>query len=168
MRWVYAPSTVDDNPHLPAYRALARSPRDAEGARVIYDEHFACDPKNMARGSGRTPGQMAPALHTLAARNRMRVRGVIDAAAEARMAGRAEASIADLFRAAVMRVMPARKGARVPRFEVVKQLTAAGAFLWRNGAATDWPPCRACRAIHATRKTFTPAPTITHRKRPAT
>lgn len=207
VRWVYAPSTVDDNPHLPlAYRrnfevlkhtdpALYRAHRLGDwsaivgdyfggvwqpgraiidhhavppdcfaslrlsidwgsaapcatvlggrlaydvrlpddrvmpkGAWVIYDEHAEVDPKNIARGSGKTPSQIAPALHAMAARNRVRARGVIDAAAEARTAGRAEASIADLFRAAGVRVTPARKGARVPRFEVLKQLMAAGEF----------------------------------------
>lgn len=99
-----------------------------KGAWVIYDEHTEVDPKNIARGLGRTPSQIAPALHAMAARNRVRARGVIDAAAEARTAGRAEASIADLFRTAGVRVPPARKGARVPRFEVLKQLMAAGEF----------------------------------------
>ncbi|UTV81829.1 phage terminase large subunit [Acidithiobacillus sp. YTS05] len=205
--WVYAPSTVDDNPHLPeAYKrnfsvlahtdpALYRAHRHGDwsaivgdyfggcwdraravfdhhevppdtfgslrlsidwgsaapcavvlggklaydvrlsddrvmpkGAWVIYDEHFECDPKNMSRGTGRTPGQIAPSLHEIALRNGTRAAGVIDSAAEARTAGRAEASIADLFREAGMRVSPARKGARVPRFELLKQLMANGEF----------------------------------------
>lgn len=205
--WVYAPSVVDDNPHLPeAYRrnfevlkhtdpALYKAHRHGDwsaivgdyfggvwqharavfdhhevpphffgslklsidwgsaapcasvlggqlaydvrlsddrvmprGAWVIYDEHFECDPKNISRGTGRTPGQIAPALHAMAARNGMRARGVIDSAAEARTAGRAEASIGDLFREAGVRVSPARKGARVPRFELLKQLMANGEF----------------------------------------
>jgi hypothetical protein len=99
-----------------------------KGAWVIYDEHFECDPQNIARGTGRTPGQIAPALHATAGRNRVRARGVIDSAAEARTAGRAESSIADLFREAGVRVSPARKGARVPRFELLKQLMANGEF----------------------------------------
>ena len=98
------------------------------GAWVIYDEHFECDPKNISRGTGRTPGQIAPALHSMAARSRCRARGLIDSAAEARTAGRSEASIADLFRAAGVRVSPARKGARVPRFEHLKSLMANGEF----------------------------------------
>ncbi len=206
-KWVYAPSTVDDNPHLPeAYKrnfsvlahtdpALYKAHRHGDwsaivgdyfggvwqharavfdhhevppqffgslklsidwgsaapcasvlggqlaydvrlsddrvmprGAWVIYDEHFECDPKNISRGTGRTPGQIAPALHAMAHRNGVRARGVIDSAAEARTAGRAEASIADLFREAGVRVSPARKGARVPRFELLKQLMANGEF----------------------------------------
>lgn len=206
-RWVYAPSTVDDNPHLPqAYKrnfevlrhtdpALYKAHRHGDwsaivgdffggvwqharavfdhhhvypdmfatlrlsidwgsaapcaavlggqlaynvrlwddrvipkGAWVIYDEHFECDPRNISRGTGRTPAQIAPALHEMCARNRVRARGVIDSAAEARTAGRAEASIADLFRAAGVRVSPARKGARVPRFEHLKTLMAGGEF----------------------------------------
>lgn len=206
-KWVYAPSTVDDNPHLPeAYKrnfevlrhtdpALYKAHRHGDwsaivgdyfggvwqharavfdhrelppdmfgtlrvsidwgsaapcasvlggqlaydvrlsddrvmpkGAWVIYDEHFECDPKNISRGTGRTPWQIAPALHAMAARNRARARGVIDSAAEARTAGRMEASIADLFREAGVRVTPARKGARVPRFELLKQLMANGEF----------------------------------------
>jgi hypothetical protein len=99
-----------------------------KGSWVIYDEHFECDPKNINRGTGRTPGQIAPALHAVAARSGVRARGVIDSAAEARTAGRAEASIADLFREAGVRVTPARKGARVPRFELLKQLMANGEF----------------------------------------
>jgi hypothetical protein len=99
-----------------------------KGAWVIYDEHYECEPKNISRGSGRTPGQIAPALHALAARNGVRARGGIDSAAEARTAGWAEASIADLFREAGVRVSPARKGARVPRFEHLKQLMANGEF----------------------------------------
>lgn len=199
--WVYAPSTVDDNPHLPtAYRknfevlrhtdpALYRAHRLGDwsaivgdyfggiwshdrnvidhhdlpshlfsslrlsidwgsaapcaavlggqlafdvrlpddrvlpkGAWVIYDEHFEHDPRNISRGTGRTPGQIAPALHQLCARSGVRARGVIDSAAEARTAGYAESSIADLFREAGVRVTPARKGARVPRFETLKAL----------------------------------------------
>lgn len=206
-KWVYAPSTVDDNPHLPdPYRknfevlrhtdpALYKAHRHGDwsaivgdyfggiwfpdraifdhhevppemfstlkvsidwgsaapcasvlggrlaydvrlsddrvmprGAWVIYDEHFECDPNNISRGTGRTPGQIAPALHRMAARSRMRARGLIDSAAEARTAGRAEASIADLFRAAGVRVSPAKKGARVPRFEHLKSLMANGEF----------------------------------------
>lgn len=206
-KWVYAPSTVDDNPHLPdAYKrnfsvlahtdpALYKAHRHGDwsaivgdyfggvwqharavfdhhevpphffgslklsidwgsaapcasvlggqlaydvrlsddrvmprGAWVIYDEHFECDPKNISRGTGRTPGQIAPALHAMAHRNGVRARGVIDSAAEARTAGRAEASIGDLFREAGVRVSPARKGARVPRFELLKQLMANGEF----------------------------------------
>ena len=42
--------------------------------------------------------------------------------------GRAESSIADLFREAGVRVSPARKGARVPRFEHMKQLMVNGEF----------------------------------------
>lgn len=206
-RWVYAPSTVDDNPHLPAayktnfevlrhtdpalYKAHrlgdwsaivgdyfggvwqyekavfdhhfvpshffaslklsvdwgsaapcasvlggqlsydVRLPDDRvmpKGSWVIYDEHFECDPRNISRGTGRTPGQIAPTLHRLAARNSVRARGVIDSAAEARTAGRMEASIADLFRDAGVRVTPAKKGARVPRFEHLKSLMANGEF----------------------------------------
>lgn len=205
--WVYAPSILDDNPHLPAaYRknfeilsrtdpALYRAMRlgdwsamvgdffqgiwDAEkmvfdhhdvppncfstlklsidwgsaapmaavvagrlavdvrlpddrvmprGSWVIYDEHGEVDGNNIARGTGRTPGQIAPALHAVAARNGIRARGVIDSAAEARTAGRAEASISDLFRAAGVRVTPAKKGPRVPRFEQLKQLMVNGEF----------------------------------------
>lgn len=200
-KWVYAPSTVDDNPHLPeAYKrnfsvlahtdpALYKAHRHgdwsaivgdyfggiwshdrnvidhhdlpphlfsslrlsidwgsaapcaavlggqlafdlrlsddrvlAKGAWVIYDEHFEHDPRNLSRGTGRTPGQIAPALHQLCARNGVRARGVIDSAAEARSAGHAESSIADLFREAGVRVTPAKKGPRVPRFETLKAL----------------------------------------------
>ncbi|MBW7930866.1 MAG: hypothetical protein H3C57_06120, partial [Gammaproteobacteria bacterium] len=39
-----------------------------------------------------------------------------------------EDSISDLFRAAGVRVTPARKGPRVPRFEVLKQLMVQGEF----------------------------------------
>jgi hypothetical protein len=61
-------------------------------------------------------------------RNGVRARGVIDSAAEARTAGRAEASVSDLFRGAGVRVTPARKGPRVPRFENMKQLMVDGEF----------------------------------------
>lgn len=98
------------------------------GAWVVFDEVFACDPRNIARGTGQTPGQLAPSIHTMAARNGVRARGVIDSAAEARQMGRAESSIADLFREAGVRVSPARKGARVPRFEHLKQLMVNGEF----------------------------------------
>lgn len=206
-QWVYAPSTVDDNPHLPeAYKrnfsvlahtdpALYKAHRHGDwsaivgdyfggvwqharavfdhhelppdcfgslrlsidwgsaapcasvlggqlaydvrlsddrvmpkGSWVIYDEHVEADPKNISRGTGRTPGQIAPALHAMCARSGVRARGVIDSAAEARTAGRAESSIGDLFREAGVRVSPARKGARVPRFELLKQLMANGEF----------------------------------------
>lgn len=36
---------------------------------------------NIARDTGRTPSQIAPALHAMAARNGVRARGVIDSAA---------------------------------------------------------------------------------------
>jgi len=206
-RWVYAPSTVDDNPYLPeAYKrnfevlrhtdpALYKAHRHGDwsaivgdyfggvwqhsravfdhhevppdmfsslklsidwgsaapcatvlggqlaydvrllddrvmpkGSWAIYDEHFECDPQNINRGTGRTPGQIAPALRTMAARSQVRARGVIDSAAEARTAGKAESSIADLFRESGVRVTPAKKGARVPRFELLKQLMADGEF----------------------------------------
>lgn len=107
---------------LPDDRVMPR------GAWVVFDEHAECDPRNIARGTGRTPGQIAPALHAMAARNGVRARGVIDSAAEARQMGRAEASIADLFREAGVRVSPAKKGARVPRFEHLKQLMVNGEF----------------------------------------
>lgn len=99
-----------------------------KGAWVLYDEHAEFDPRNISRGMGRTPGQIAPAIHAMCARNGVRARGVIDSAAEARTAGRAEASISDLFREAGVRVTPARKGPRVPRFEALKQLMVNGEF----------------------------------------
>lgn len=107
---------------LPDDRVMPR------GAWVVFDEHAECDPRNISRGTGRTPGQIAPSLHAMAARNGVRARGVIDSAAEARQMGRAEASIADLFREAGVRVSPAKKGARVPRFEHLKQLMVNGEF----------------------------------------
>ena len=107
---------------LPDDRVMPR------GAWVIYDEHGEVDPRNLARGTGRTPGQIAPALQAMTARNGVHARGVIDSAAEARTAGRAEASVSDLFRAAGVRVTPARKGPRVPRFEHLKQLMVNGEF----------------------------------------
>lgn len=206
-KWVYAPSTVDDNPHLPdAYKrnfsilkhtdpALYKAHRHGDwsaivgdyfggvwqhskavfdhhevppemfgslklsidwgsaapcasvlggqlaydvrlrddrvmpkGSWVIYDEHFECDPNNINRGTGKTPGQIAPSLQKVCARSGVRARGVIDSAAEARTAGWAESSIADLFREAGVRVSPARKGARVPRFELLKELMANNEF----------------------------------------
>lgn len=206
-QWVYAPSTVDDNPHLPdAYKrnfsvlqhtdpALYKAHRFGDwsaivgdyfagiwtmdkmvydhhevppemfsdlklsidwgsaapcavvlggklahdvrlrddrvlprGAWCIHDEHFECDPRNMARGTAKTPGQIAPALHALARRNASRCRGLIDSAAEAKTAGRAQASISQLFRTAGVKVNPARKGARVPRFEFLKELMVSGDF----------------------------------------
>ncbi len=99
-----------------------------KGAYVVYDEHGEVDARNSARGTGKTPSQIAPAIHEMCARNRVRARGVIDSAAEARTAGRAEASIADLFREAGVRVSPAKKGARVPRFEHLKAMMVAGDF----------------------------------------
>lgn len=99
-----------------------------KGSWVIYDEHFECDPNNINRGTGRTPGQIAPSLQKVCARSGVRARGVIDSAAEARTAGFAESSIADLFREAGVRVSPARKGARVPRFELLKELMANNEF----------------------------------------
>ena len=62
----------------------------------------------------------------------MRARGVIDSAAEARSAGRAESSISDLFREAGVRVAPAKKGPRVPRMEALKTLMANGEFFVAN------------------------------------
>lgn len=206
-QWVYAPSTVDDNPHLPeAYRrnfevlkhtdnALYRAHRLGDwsaivgdyfegawqyersvfdhhevpadmfatlqlsidwgsaapcavilggklaydvrlkddrvmprGSWVLYDEHFECSPKNISNGTGRTPGQLAPSIKQLCARSDARVRGVIDSAAEARTAGYTGASIADLFRQSGIMVYPAKKGARVPRFEELKQLMVNNEF----------------------------------------
>jgi hypothetical protein len=205
--WVYAPSTLDDNPHLPeAYRrnfevlrhtdpALYKAHRHGDwsaitggffngswrhdqavfdhrevppeffgslklgidwgsaapcavvlggqiaydtrlnddrimpaGSWVIYDEHFECDLQNIARGTGRSPGQIAPSIRAMCVRNRVRARGVIDSAAEAKTAGHMEASISDLFRQAGVKVSPARKGPRVPRFEALKQLMVDGEF----------------------------------------
>lgn len=98
------------------------------GSWAIYDEWFEHDPLNLNRGTGRTPGQIAPALHAMAARASVRARGVIDSAAEARSAGRLESSISDLFRDAGVRVTPAKKGPRVPRMEMLKTLMANGEF----------------------------------------
>ena len=215
-RWVYAPSTVDDNDHLPAaykrafevlkttdpalYKAHRYGAWDAivgdyfsgvwrpdravfdhhdvppdmftslklsidwgsaapcatvlggrlrfdvrlpddrvipRGAWAIYDEHFEHDPLNIARGTGRTPGQIAPALRAMAARNLTRASGVIESAAEARVAGRTEPSIGDLFRAAGVRVSPAKKGPRVPRMERLKELMAGGDF-WVASRCRFW------------------------------
>ena len=99
-----------------------------KGSVVVYDEHAEFDPRNIARGTGRSPSQIAPALHAMCARSGVRARGVIDAAAEAKTAGRHEDSISDLFRAAGVRVSPARKGPRVPRFEALKQMMIAREF----------------------------------------
>jgi len=99
-----------------------------KGAWVIYDEWFEHDPLNIAKGSGRTPSEIAPDIIRMCARNGVRARGVIDSAAEARTAGRAEASISDMFRAAGVRVTPARKGPRVPRWEQMKELMVNGEF----------------------------------------
>lgn len=107
---------------LPDDRVMPR------GSWVIYDEHFEHDPLNINRGTGRTPGQIAPALQSMAARSSVRARGVIDSAAEARSAGRLESSISDLFREAGVRVTPAKKGPRVPRMETLKTLMANGEF----------------------------------------
>jgi Terminase large subunit, T4likevirus-type, N-terminal len=90
------------------------------GSVIVYDEHAEVDPLNMARGTGRSPSQIAPALHAMCARNGVRARGVIDSAAEAKSAGTREDSISDMFRAAGVRVTPAKKGPRVPRFELLK------------------------------------------------
>ncbi len=90
------------------------------GSVIVYDEHAEVDPLNMARGTGRSPSQIAPALHAMCARNGVRARGVIDSAAEAKSAGTSEDSISDLFRTAGVRVTPAKKGPRVPRFELLK------------------------------------------------
>jgi hypothetical protein len=95
---------------------------------VIYDEHFEHDPLNLSRGTGRTPGQIAPTVHSMAGRSGVRARGVIDSAAEARSAGRLESSISDLWREAGVRVTPAKKGPRVPRMEALKTLMANGEF----------------------------------------
>lgn len=214
--WVYAPSTVDDNPHLPvAYRrnfeilrktdpALYRAHRLGDwtaivgdyfqgawntanltynhldvpprlfsdlkisidwgsaapcavvlggqlahdvrlpddrviprGAWCIHDEHLECDPNNINRGTGRTPGQLAPSILNLCTRNQTRPSGVIDSAAEARVAGYAQASVSDLFRLAAVRVRPARKGPRVPRFEKLKELMASGEF-WVASRCRYW------------------------------
>jgi len=116
---------------LPDDRVIPR------GAWAVYDEHFEHDPLNIARGTGRTPGQIAPTLRALAARNGARASGLIDSAAEARVAGRREASIADLFRAAGVRVQPAKKGPRVPRMERLKELMASGDF-WVASRCRFW------------------------------
>lgn len=100
-----------------------------KGSWVIYDEHIECDPNNIARGTGAIPRQIAPKLMALCNRNGLKkASGVIDSAAEARTAGKMQASIADLFRQAGIKVTPAKKGARVPRFEQLKQLMADGEF----------------------------------------
>jgi hypothetical protein len=108
-----------------------------KGSVIVYDEHAEFDPRNVARGTGRSPSQIAPALHAMCARNGVRARGVIDAAAEAKTAGRHEDSISDLFRAAGVRVTPARKGPRVPRFEALKQMMIAGEF-YVASRCTGW------------------------------
>ena len=107
------------------------------GAWVVYDEHAEVDPLNMARGTGRSPSQIAPALHAMCARNGVRARGVIDSAAEAKSAGSNEPSISDLFRGAGVRVMPASKGPRVPRFESLKTKMVEGEF-YVASRCTGW------------------------------
>lgn len=115
-------------PGVPLRMILAGNPGGANHSALAERYVTGRDPKNISRGTGRTPGQIAPALHAVCARSGVRARGVIDSAAEARTAGRAESSIGDLFREAGVRVTPARKGARVPRFELLKQLMANGEF----------------------------------------
>lgn len=114
--------TLAYNVRLPDDRVLPK------GSVVVYDEHAEFDPLNIARGTGRTPSEIAPKIIAMCARNGVRARGVIDAAAEAKTAGRREASISDLFRESGVRVSPAKKGARVPRFEHLKQLMVQGEF----------------------------------------
>lgn len=107
------------------------------GAFVIYDEHVEHDPNNMARGTGRTPAEVAPRLIDLCHRNGTAPRGVIDSAASARMAGANEATITQMFRRAGVQVFPAPKGARVPRFELLKQMMVSGE-LWVAGRCRFW------------------------------
>ena len=112
-----------------AYDVRLRDDRVLPKASVIvFDEHAEVDPLNMSRGTGRSPSQIAPAIHAMCARNGVRAKGVIDSAAEAKSAGTVEDSISDLFRAAGVKVRPARKGPRVPRFELLKTKMISGEF----------------------------------------
>ena len=99
----------------------ARTPFQAQ-VLMVPEDNF------IFSGGGKSFGLQLVILRHCDMYNRVRARGVIDSAAEARTAGRAEASIADLFREVGVRVKPARKGARVPRFELLKQLMANGEF----------------------------------------
>jgi hypothetical protein len=53
---------------------------------------------------------------------------VIDSAAFARIAGRRESTIADLFKAAAVHFRPAKKELRAGRHEILRQQIVSGAF----------------------------------------
>lgn len=127
----------------------------ARGSWDIYDEHAEFAPRNIARGTGRSPSQIAPAPQAMCARSGVRTRGVIDAAGEAKTAGRHEDSISDLFRAAGVRVTPARKVPCVPRFEVIKQRMVRGSSSWPRAARSGSRPFRRCHASRAAPRTWT-------------
>jgi hypothetical protein len=98
------------------------------GAWVVYDEHAEVSQFDAAKGTGKTPGEIAPAIRRLCSQSGVLPRGVIDASAEAKGSGRAHESVADLFRLAGIRVQPAKRGPRVPRLERLKELMATGRF----------------------------------------
>lgn len=106
------------------------------GAFVVYDEHVEHDPNNIARGTNRTPSEIAPKLIDLARRNGSLARGVIDAAANARTAG-GDLTIVRMFDRAGVNLLPAPKGPRVPRFETLKQMMVEGDF-WVADRCRFW------------------------------
>ena len=104
---------------------------------VIYDEHVEHDPNNFARGTGRSPGQIAPAIFRLCERNHVKARGVIDSAASAKIAGRYQSSITEMFRTAGVRVISGRKAPRRDRHEKLKQLMVNREF-WVASRCRFW------------------------------
>lgn len=98
------------------------------GSFVLFDEHAEYSPLNLARGSGRTPHEIAPAIQAMCHRNGVKPKGVIDCAAFAKSLGNREVTVGSLFKQAGVSLSPAKKGPRVQRHDYLRQLLANGEF----------------------------------------
>lgn len=100
-----------------------------KGAVVLADEHVEVDPNSLAKGSGRSPTQIAPSLWALARRWETRPRGWIDSAADARTVSFSQIKVTELFRASGVSMFPCRKtGTRADRFGYLRELMATDMF----------------------------------------
>lgn len=99
------------------------------GATLLWDEHGEYDKQNIARGTGRTPYEIAPRLIEMCRRNGVRAKGVMDSSAWSRSLGTREVTVASLFKQAGVSLTPALKGIRSERHDNLRQLIVSGQFL---------------------------------------
>lgn len=106
---------------------------------LVHDSHYEYDRlnNNLARGTQRSPSEVAPNILRMCERNGVRARGVIDPAASARVHGRREASAVELYRLCGVGLEPAPRTKRVPGWDTMRALMRDGRF-WVASRNVEW------------------------------